>query len=85
MKFTDWIVEKFGNDKIMHFLGGAWITSLFSPFGWIGIIIGIVLTLILSLIKEQYLDSEFDFKDIIAASMGSLTSILLYWVIFVII
>ena len=82
MRFTDWIVEKVGSDKIMHFLGGAWITSLFSPLGWIGIVIGIVLTLILSLIKERYLDSEFDFKDIIAASIGCLTSTLLYWIIF---
>lgn len=81
MRFTDWIVEKIGSDKIMHFLGGAWITSLFSPIGWLGIIIGIVLTLTLSLIKEQYLDSEFDFSDIIAAAIGCTASTLLYWLL----
>ena len=81
MRFTDWIVEKIGSDKIMHFLGGAWITSLFSPIGWFGIIIGVVLILTLSFIKEQYLDSEFDFNDIIAAAIGCMTSTLLYWLL----
>ena len=78
MRFTDWIVNKLGNDKVMHFLGGAWITSLFSPIGWFGILIGVIITMILSFIKEQYLDTEFELKDIIAAGIGCIVSTILY-------
>ena len=81
MRFTDWIVQKIGSDKVMRFLGGAWITSLFSPIGWIGILFGVILTLVLSIIKERYLDSEFDFKDIIAAGTGCATSVVLYLIL----
>ena len=78
MKLIDNIIEKIGTDKALHFLGGGWITSIFSPFGWIGIIIGIAVTIILSFIKEQFLDSFFDWKDICAASIGSVISVLIY-------
>ena len=78
MIFTDWIVNKLGNDKVMHFLGGAWITSLFSPIGWFGILIGVIITMILIFIKEQYLDTEFELKDIIAAGIGCIVSTILY-------
>lgn len=36
MKLTDLIVKIFGSDKVMHFLGGAWIVALATPFGWWG-------------------------------------------------
>ena len=81
MRFTDWIVQKFGSDKVMHFLGGAWITSLFSPIGWIGVLFGVILTLILNIIKERYFDSEFDSKDIIAAGIGCMSSVVLYLIL----
>lgn len=72
----------FANDKVMHFLGGAWIVSVFSPIGWWGILIGIVVMLLLSIVKEQFLDDEFDWKDIIAACIGSAVSVLLYLTLF---
>ena len=78
MKLINNIIEKFGTDKVLHFLGGGWITSIFSPFGWVGIIIGIVFTIVLSFIKEQFLDSFFDWKDICAAFIGSVISVLIY-------
>ena len=78
MKLLDDIIEKFGVDKVLHFLGGGWLTSIFSPFGWVGIIIGIAVTIILSFIKELFLDSFFDWKDICAASIGSVISVLIY-------
>lgn len=85
MKFTDWLTNSFGTDKVMHFLGGAWITSLFSPIGWWGILIGIIITLILSFVKELWLDTFFDYKDIVAATLGSCTSVILYLLIYFII
>lgn len=78
MKLIDNIIEKIGSDKVLHFLGGGWITSIFSPFGWIGIIIGIAVTIILSFIKEQFLDSFFDWKDIYAACIGGGISVVIY-------
>ena len=33
MKLTNIIVNHFGSDKVMHFLGGAWIVALATPFG----------------------------------------------------
>lgn len=81
MKLINNVIEKFGTDKVLHFLGGGWITSIFSPFGWVGIIIGIVITIILSFIKEKFLDSFFDWKDICAASIGSGVSVVIYLII----
>ena len=81
MQIIDKIINKCGTDKVLHFLVGAWITSMFSPFGWLGIIIGTVTMLILSFIKEIWLDDVFDKKDIIAACIGSGVSTLFYLLI----
>lgn len=62
----------------MHFLGGAWITSILSIYGWYGIIAGILLVFTLSFIKEQFLDSVFDKKDINAAVIGSAVSAIIF-------
>lgn len=75
MKLTDWMVNTFGNDKILHFFGGGWITSMFSPFGWTGILIAFAIVIILSFIKESFLDDIFDGKDILAAIIGGTVSI----------
>lgn len=77
MKFTDKLVTKFGVDKMLHFLVGAWITANFSIYGWYGLILGFIITIILSLIKE-IVDTIFDINDIVAATLGSWVSILIY-------
>lgn len=77
MKLVNNIIEKFGIDKVLHFFGGAWIVSMFSPIGWVGIIIGIVAMLALSFVKEIFLDEIFDIKDIFAACLGGGLSILI--------
>jgi hypothetical protein len=81
MKIIDNIVNKFGYDKVMHFLLGGWITSICSPFGWVGIIIGILIVLILSIVKEKFFDTVFDWKDIFAAMIGCVISVLIYLII----
>jgi len=53
MKFTQRLVEKYG-DSCLHFAVCAWLTALLSPFGWVGIIIGFVISCIISYIKEKY-------------------------------
>ncbi len=78
MKFIDDLANNFGIDKILHFIGGGWIVSLFTPFGWLGLIIGFILMLILSFVKELYLDDSFDKRDIIFGCFGGGVSIVLY-------
>ena len=81
MKLTNWFVEKFGTDKMLHFLGGALMVAVTSPLGWWGVLVGFIMMLGLSFIKEQCLDSTFDKKDIIAATLGSIVAIVLYVII----
>ena len=81
MKIIDDIVKKFGVDKILHFLGGGWITSAFSPIGWWGILIGFIVMFVLSVLKEKFLDTFFDWTDIIAATCGSATAAVIYLIL----
>ena len=74
MKLTDKLVEKFGADKLLHFLLGWVIVSIGSPFGYIGIVIGIILVGVLSSIKEYKLDVVKDMKDLIAGILGAAIS-----------
>lgn len=74
MKLTDKLVEKFGADKLLHFLLGWVIVSLGSPFGYIGIIIATVIACLLSAIKEYKLDAVNDTKDMIAGILGAVSS-----------
>ena len=74
MKLTDKLIEKFGADKLLHFLLGWIIVSICSPFGYIGIVIGTILACILSIIKEYKLDVVKDTKDMIAGILGAVTS-----------
>jgi len=78
MKLTDDLIKKYGVDKILHFLGGGYITALFALFGWIGLIIGVVVTLVLSLLKEYKFDSVPDNGDIKFAMYGSGLSVIFY-------
>lgn len=78
MKLTNSIVEHFGSDKVMHFLGGALIVALSAYFGWWGVLIGVILTFVISFIKEKWLDDTFDWYDILAAMLGGGCSIIIY-------
>lgn len=78
MKFIDNLVKKYGVDKILHFFGGGWIVSMFSPIGWLGILLGVILMLVLSFTKELFLDNFFDKNDIAAACLGGGVSIAVY-------
>lgn len=78
MKLTDWFVNRFGTDKMLHFLVGALIVSMLSYFGWLGIIGATILVFILSIIKEKYLDTFFDKGDIKSAMLGCMLSVLVY-------
>ena len=75
MKLTDKLVEKFGHDKLLHFLVAAWVVSVCSLYG-VGCIAWIIIIL-LSIIKEKIFDDYADTKDIIAGTLGGFVSLLL--------
>lgn len=77
-KLTNWFVDKFGADKMLHFLVGAWITSISTFFGWYGVIPAFLIVFALSYVKEELLDTEFDTDDILAAMIGCVVSVLIY-------
>lgn len=81
MKLTDLIVKHFGSEKVMHFLGGAWIVALATPFGWWGVLIGFIIAMLLSFAKEQWLDDNFEWCDILAACLGCTATVIIYSII----
>lgn len=78
------IVNKIGIDKIAHFgLGGliaAFFTIIFmlqdcTEVGWNMLpwsAIGVIVTLVLSVVKEVIIDEVFEWRDIVAGVLGSL-------------
>lgn len=71
MKLIDDLLDKFGTDKILHFLGGYAITSTFMVGGIVSGLFGVIITAILSYAKEYFFDDEADKQDIYAALIGS--------------
>lgn len=78
MKLIDNIINKFGSDKIFHFLVGGYLTCLCGLFGWVGLIVGFVVTMLLEFAKEKWFDTVFDKKDFIATLLGSLFTVIIY-------
>ena len=78
MKLIDNIINKFGSDKILHFLVGGYLTCLFALFGWVSFIVGFLITMFLEFVKEKWFDTVFDKKDFIATLLGSLFTVIIY-------
>lgn len=77
MKIINKLIEKYGADKLLHYAVGGWLTAIGSLFGWIGLIIGFILVVVLSFIKER-LDDKRDKKDILAGVLGGITMVIIY-------
>lgn len=71
---TDLIVKKFGTDKLLHFLVGGWFVCLFGKFEWYWSLIALLFIIVISFIKEKWLDKNFELNDIIAGGLGGLIS-----------
>lgn len=84
MKLTDKLISKYGADKLLHFTVSSLIVSYFSLINIYCAIISFIIILIMSYIKEKYLDNNFDKKDIIAAIFGGLLSIIIKLIIIII-
>lgn len=83
MKLTDNLVNKIGQDKLLHFLFSGMIASLimiiYTVGGvsciWLSYLIAVIATLLitaLAYIKELYFDKEFDIKDIVYSVLGTI-------------
>lgn len=82
MKSLDNLINKVGNDKVLHFLGGGFICSLVSfvailqehgmtPWQQVSaVLIGTIAVFILSLMKEVLADDKTDWYDILASVLG---------------
>lgn len=78
MKILNDFIAKVGEDKVLHFAIGGWAVSAVYPLGINAIGITFLIVMILSFIKEQYLDDNFDVGDIVASFIGSFISFLIY-------
>lgn len=79
--FVDNIVNKFGTDKVLHYILGGWIVSAATPLGWWFVLAALLFLFIISVFKEYVLDSEVDWGDIKFAMFGGTTSTLIYLII----
>ena len=75
MKLTDKLVNKFGYDKLLHFFVAAWLVSECKAFGIIAGFIGWIAVIVLSVVKEHFLDGELDSMDACAAAYGGFVSL----------
>lgn len=75
MRLIDKIIVGMGHDKVIHLLVGALITMFFGVFGIVAALVGWVVTLILSVIKE-YLDDHTDMKDVIYSMTGATVTVM---------
>ena len=77
MKLTDKLVEKIGADKLLHFFVAAWLVSECKAFGIIAGFFGWIAVIILSAVKEHFLDDEPEPMDACAAAYGGIVSLLI--------
>jgi hypothetical protein len=80
MKLTDKLIEKVGADKCLHFAIGDLITAYASMLGVHYVWASIPFVVFLSFYKE-FMDKDFDIKDIIAGVLGSMTSVVVWLVL----
>lgn len=71
-------VENVGIDKILHFLVGMVVMSLFSGYSFECNLLGVFMALIAGVVKEQFIDNEIDGEDIIATAMGGVVAAMLF-------
>lgn len=82
MKTLDNLINKVGNDKVLHFLGGGLICSLVSFVAILqehdltpwqqasAVLIGTISVFILSIMKEVLADDKTDWYDVLASILG---------------
>ena len=81
MEFFNKLATKIGVDKFLHLFLSGWLTQIGLFFGTLGMIIAPIAVLVLGLAKELFLDSKFEWKDmlfnLIGCSIATIISIVL--------
>jgi hypothetical protein len=79
MKLLNNLITKVGGyDKVAHFAISGWLVSAMSVYGFKYMAIMFVAVLILSVIKELFLDEEFCLGDIAASCLGMFAALVMY-------
>lgn len=76
-KFNAWM-EKVGVDKLLHFFVAAWLVAECKSYGVAPMLLGFVVIVLLSVVKEYVLDRTGDYKDVLCSMLGGVFSILLF-------
>jgi hypothetical protein len=77
MKLTNFLTEKYGTDKLLHFLTGTAVTGIAMNYGITVTLITVIVLIGLSIYKEDKLDDSYDKKDIYACIYGIITALIL--------
>lgn len=80
MEIVNKFLTKVGTDKFLHFLVGALITAYASMINSFFLWGSLLFVFIISIIKEKC-DDIYDKKDIISGVLGSILSIILYYIL----
>lgn len=82
MKLTDFLTNNLGSDKLLHCAIFGWAVALASLFGFY-VSLGVFFALlILSIIKENKLDSFRDKKDTLFGCIGGGISLIISFILF---
>ena len=80
MKLTDKIVSRYGQDKVLHFLVGAWIVAQFDDYGLFWGFLALFAVSGLGYAKEKWLDKTGDWEDLKATVIGGVIELVVYTV-----
>lgn len=75
------MVNHFGTDKCLHFLVGAWLTSMVTPLGFWWVMAMVAFVAVISYVKEAYVDDICDKIDMYAGIRGSVISCVIWFVL----
>ena len=76
-RFNAWI-EKVGVDKLLHFFVAAWVVAECKSYGVAPMLLGFVVIVLLSVVKECVLDKTGDYKDLLCSILGGVFPIILF-------
>ena len=76
-RFNAWM-EKVGVDKMLHFFVAAWVVAECKAYGVAPMLLGFVVVVLLSVVKEYILDNMGDYKDVLCSMLGGVFSVLLF-------
>ena len=75
------LVNYYGTDKCLHFLVGAWLTSMVTPLGFWWVMAMVAFVAVISYVKEAYVDDIGDKIDMYAGIRGSVISCVIWFVL----